>query len=109
MLAALRRVAEFADRRNPGFRPVRLDLQPGRLTVSVAQPASPALPTATVPSNYDGPPLRIGFNARYLTEPLRLHSARDTIALGLTDERSPAIIRGARDPGFTYAVMPMLL
>jgi DNA polymerase III sliding clamp (beta) subunit (PCNA family) len=109
LLAALRRVAAFADRPAPGFRPVRLDLQPGRLTVSVAQPASPALPTATVPTSYEGKPLTIGFNARYLIEPLRLHPARDIITIGLTDPHSPAIIRGLRDPGFTYAVMPMLL
>jgi DNA polymerase-3 subunit beta len=110
LLAALRRVAASADRTAPGFRPLRLDFQPGRLTISVvAQPPSPALPTATVPVTYTGKPLSIGFNARYLIEPLRLHPARDTIALGFTDQHTPAIIRGARDPGFTYIVMPMVI
>jgi DNA polymerase-3 subunit beta len=110
LLAALRRVAASADRTAPGFRPLRLDFQPGRLTISiVAQPPSPALPTATVPVTYTGKPLSIGFNARYLIEPLRLHPARDIIALDMTDQHTPAIIRGARDPGFTYIVMPMVL
>jgi DNA polymerase-3 subunit beta len=109
LLAALRRVAEFADRRAPGVRPVRLDLEPGRLTVSVARPSSPALPTATVPAAYNGEALSIGFNERYLSGPLRLQHARDTIALGFTDQHTPAVIRAARDPGFTYIVMPMLL
>jgi DNA polymerase-3 subunit beta len=108
MLAALRRVSAFADRRNPGFRPVRLDLEPGRLTVSVPDP-SPALPTATVPVTYTAKPLSIGFNARYLIDALRLHPARDIIALEMTDQHTPAIIRGARDRGFTYIVMPMLI
>jgi DNA polymerase-3 subunit beta len=108
LLAALRRVAAFADRSNPRFRPVRLELGPGRLRVSVPD-ASRAVLTATVPSSYTGKPLSIGFNARYLAQALRLHPSRDIITIGLTDERSPAIISGLRDPGFTYAVMPMLL
>jgi DNA polymerase-3 subunit beta len=113
LLAALRRIAEFADRRNPGFRPVRLEVGSGRLTVSVPHP-SPAVPTATVPVTYNpvtynGEAFTIGVNARYLIDALRLQASRDTIVLGLTDERSPAIIWGLRDPGFTYAVMPMML
>jgi DNA polymerase-3 subunit beta len=108
LLAALRRVAAFTDRPAPGFRPVRLELGPGRLTVSVPHP-SPALPTATVPITYDGEALTIGFNARFLIEPLRLHPARDTIAIGFTDERSAATMRGAHDPRFTYVVMPMAI
>jgi DNA polymerase-3 subunit beta len=107
LLAALRRVAAFTDRPAPGFRPVRLELGPGRLTVSVREP-SPAVPTATVPSSYTGKPLTIGFNARYLIGALCLHPARDIVTIGLTDPHSPAIIRGARDSGFTYIVMPMI-
>jgi DNA polymerase-3 subunit beta len=107
MLAALRRVAAFADRPAPGFRPVRLEVSPGRLTVSVPDPSRAVL-TATVPSSYTGKALTIGFNARYLIDALRLHPARDIIALGLTDPHTAAIIRGARDPGFTYIVMPMI-
>jgi DNA polymerase-3 subunit beta len=109
LLAALRRVAAFAERRAPGIRPVLLDFQTDQLTVSVLGPPSPALPTATVPIRYDAQPVRIGFNARYLIEPLHLHPARDTIAIGFTNERSAATMRGARDPGFTYVVMPMLI
>jgi DNA polymerase-3 subunit beta len=108
-LPALRCVAASADKDFPGFRPVRLDLEPGRLTVSVAKPSSPAVPTATLSISYDGKPLSFGFNARFLIEALHLYDARETIALGLTDPHTPAIIRGLRDPRFTYAVMPMLL
>jgi DNA polymerase-3 subunit beta len=107
LLAALRRVAALTDRPAPGFRPVRLEVSPGRLTVSVPDPSRAVL-TATVPSSYTGKALTIGFNARYLIDALRLHPARDIIALGLTDPHTAAIIRGARDPGFTYIVMPMI-
>jgi len=61
-----------------------------------------------VPVEYQGEPLKIGFNARYLTEVLAVLKSADVL-LEMADDLSPGVLRGAdeADQGFTAVVMPM--
>ena len=61
---------------------------------------------------YEGPPLQIGFNARYLIEALNVIDAEE-ILMELKDEGSPGIIRpSSSTPGLSNQlciIMPMRL
>lgn len=60
----------------------------------------------TLEIDYQGDPLSIGFNARYLLDVLALISA-PRVAFCLTDEHSPGVLKPADDPSFVSIVMPM--
>ena len=58
---------------------------------------------------YEGPPIEIGFNARYLMEALSVIDT-DEVTLELKDEGSPGIIRPGSSPGSSNQlciIMPM--
>ena len=61
---------------------------------------------------YEGPPLQVGFNARYLIEALNVIDSEE-ILMELKDEGSPGILRPSSFPsGFLnqfYIIMPMRL
>jgi len=61
---------------------------------------------------YEGPPLQVGFNARYLIEALNVIDSEE-ILMELKDEGSPGILRPSSFPsGFSnqfYIIMPMRL
>jgi DNA polymerase-3 subunit beta len=104
-LAALRRTALLASERSRG---VKLSLTRGRLEISASNPdqgeASEDIEVA-----YQGEPVTVGFNARYLIDVLTVHAEGDVIELALTDEVGPGVLKGSQDPDFTYVVMPMRL
>ncbi|MBJ79701.1 MAG: DNA polymerase III subunit beta [Myxococcales bacterium] len=60
----------------------------------------------TIDVAYQGNPLTIGFNARYIMEVLGLVS-EDSICLELTDDLSPGIIQPLEETGFLTVIMPM--
>ena len=58
---------------------------------------------------YNGEPLKIGFNARYLTDVLGVVKSDDMV-MEMENDLSPGVVRGAdaeKDGGFTAVVMPM--
>jgi DNA polymerase III subunit beta len=61
-----------------------------------------------VPIEYDGPELSVGFNAEYILHVLAAIEGDDEVALGLSGELDPAVIRpaGGGDE-FIAVVMPM--
>ena len=61
-----------------------------------------------VPVEYDGEPLKIGFNARYVLDVLAVIQSKD-VSFELADDLSPGVLRGTDevDQGFTAVVMPM--
>ena len=92
---------------------VKLDLQAGLLRV-LSQ--SPDLGEAKedVPVEYQGEPLKIGFNARYLMDVLAALAALEPVAvqdvaMELADDLSPGVLRPAGESAtkFTAVVMPM--
>jgi DNA polymerase-3 subunit beta len=86
---------------------VKLDLAKGVLKV-LSQNPDLGEAKEDVPIDYEGEPLKIGFNARYLTEVLAVLKSAE-VQLELADDLSPGVLRGAdeADQGFTAVVMPM--
>jgi DNA polymerase-3 subunit beta len=105
LLAALRRTALLASERSHG---VKLALQSGTLSLSASNPEQGEA-SEDLEVSYQGQPVTVGFNARYLMEVLAVHATGDTIELGLTDEVGPGVVRGSQDPTYTYVLMPMRL
>ena len=86
---------------------VKLDLSKGLLRV-LSQNPDLGEAKEEVPVDYEGEPLKIGFNARYLTEVLAVLRSADVL-LEMADDLSPGVLRGVDevDQGFTAVVMPM--
>ncbi len=116
---AIERVAQFADERS---RAIRVQFTAGEVKVF-----SSSLETGeseeSVPGQYSGPDLEIGFNAQYLLDFLRA-IPQDQILFGLKDQKSAGELRpgapsaagaaekeGAAEKGdqeqYRYVVMPM--
>jgi len=104
---AIERVAQFADERS---RAIRVQFTAGEVKVF-----SSALETGeseeSVPSQYTGPDLEIGFNAQYLLDFLRA-VPQSQVSFGLKDQKSagelqPAAAESAENEQYRYVVMPM--
>jgi DNA polymerase-3 subunit beta len=103
---AIRRAALMADERSHG---VKVDLASGKLGIS-SQSADVGEAKETIPLDYTGESVSIGFNAAYLLDFLAVVST-DDVLLELKDEQSPALLRPSGDAEFDYkyVVMPMRL
>jgi DNA polymerase-3 subunit beta len=88
---------------------VRLELTEGSLRVTSQ---NPDLGDAReeIPVRYQGQPLQIGFNARYLMDVLQVVDS-EQMNVELCDELSPGVLKPAGDPGvgarYTAVIMPM--
>jgi DNA polymerase-3 subunit beta len=104
MQSAIRRVSLLSSERG---RAVRLSLEEGRLEVSAS---SPELGEAreSLPLEYAGEGVEIGFNAQYLLEFLGV-AGTDEVALEVKDAESQGLFRPVGDDGgdYRYVVMPM--
>jgi DNA polymerase III subunit beta len=104
--SAIERVAQFADERS---RAIRVQFTNGEVRIfssSVEMGES----EESVPSEYNGPDLEIGFNAQYLLDFLRA-IPQDSVAFELKDQKSAGEMRPAGDgpaaDQYRYVVMPM--
>jgi DNA polymerase-3 subunit beta len=108
LLAAIRRVAVVADDRT---RPVRLTASAAQLRLS-AQSQELGEAEETLPAEFRGDELTIGFNARYVLDALGPMDLPWTV-IGLKDALSPGVLHGAGDkdaaPDDAYrcVIMPM--
>jgi len=84
---------------------VKLDLSPGLLKV-LSQNPDLGEAKEEVPVEYQGEPLHIGFNARYLTDVLQAIPG-DDVLLELADDLSPGVLKPVGDDGYTAVIMPM--
>jgi DNA polymerase-3 subunit beta len=105
--AAVERVSQFADERS---RAIRVQLCPGEVKVfsSISETGESE---ESIPAEYDGTPLDIGFNAQYLLEFLRAIS-QEQVVFSFKDPHSaaevnPASGEGAQEELYRYVVMPM--
>jgi DNA polymerase-3 subunit beta len=92
---------------------VKLELEPGILRVLSHNPDLGEA-KEEVPVQYQGEPLKIGFNARYLMDVLIALAALETVAaqdvlLELADDLSPGVMKPGGESAtiFTAVVMPM--
>lgn len=101
MSAAVERVGVFASER--GGKAVKLDVAPGQVLLSVSGDDGQA--SDEVPADYSGEPFVIGYNARYLSEILRVVEG-DKVTFEIRDGGSPARIVGS-NPDWCGVCMPM--
>jgi DNA polymerase-3 subunit beta len=103
--SAIERVAQFADERS---RAIRVQFASGEVRV-FSSSVETGESEESVPSEYQGPDLEIGFNAQYLLDFLRAIS-QDHVAFELKDQKSAGELRPAGDSvpdQYRYVVMPM--
>lgn len=103
--AAIERVAQFADERS---RAIRLQILKGELKVhsSISETGESE---ETLPVEYDGPEVEIGFNAQYLLDFLR-SVGQNEVEFHFKDANSAGELRphaGEADAVYRYVVMPM--
>jgi DNA polymerase-3 subunit beta len=103
--AALRRVSIVSSERTRG---VKLQIEEQRLELSSINP-DVGEAAEEVEIDYEGAPVGVGFNARYLIDVLSVLPADGRLEIGLNDEVSPGVIRSTEDPDYCYIVMPMRL
>jgi DNA polymerase III subunit beta len=99
---ALRRVSLLSASRAYG---VRLVISDGSLEL-VAEDPELGSANESIEIDYKGETMTIGFNARYILDVLALVNDPG-IAVSLTDDLSPAVIRPIEEGGFLAVVMPM--
>jgi len=104
-LQALRRVSILSSDRYKG---VKVEFRQGRMTISANNPdLGEAMEEVEV--EYNGKPLTIGFNARYLLDVLGVLNDGTAVGVELKDELSPSVVREDGDDGYLYVIMPMRL
>jgi DNA polymerase III subunit beta len=86
-------------------RAVKLSISAGRLVLSVTNPDSGSA-TEELEIGYEGDPLDIGFNSRYLLD-IATELESDTAVIKLADPGSPTLITDKEDKGALYVLMPM--
>ncbi|MFC0284064.1 DNA polymerase III subunit beta [Camelimonas abortus] len=99
---AVDRVSTISSERG---RAVKLSLQEGRLTLSVTNPDSGSA-MEEISVDYEGEPLDVGFNARYLLD-IAAQLDGDTAFFRLADASSPTIIQDREGAPALYVLMPM--
>ena len=103
--SAIERVAQFADERS---RAIRVQFTSGEVRI-FSSSVETGESEESVPSEYRGPDLEIGFNAQYLLDFLRA-IPQDHVAFELKDQKSAGEMRPAGDTvadQYRYVVMPM--
>lgn len=100
---ALRAVSVAASERTGG---VKLSLGNKSMRISTESPES-GDGSDEVPIEFSGPPMTIGFNAKYFLDVLGALDGEDDIELGLSGELDPAVLRPTSDLQFLAVVMPM--
>ena len=100
--AAVDRVSTVSSERG---RAVKLSLSSGRLVLSVTNPDSGSA-TEEIEVDYDGDPIDIGFNSRYLLD-IAAQLDGEVAVLKLADPGSPTLIQDKDAKGALYVLMPM--
>lgn len=100
--SALKRVSLLANEKSRG---VKLVIQPGNLTIFSSNPDMGEA-REEIDVEYQGEPLEIGFNSKYLLESLAVMKS-EVLEFHLKDRLSPGILREAQKQNHTYVIMPM--
>ena len=105
LLQALRRVSILSSERYKG---VKTEVKSGKILISASNPDLGEA-VEEIDIEYEGKPLLVGFNARYLIDVLGVLSDGGDIEVRLKDELSPGLIKKEGDEDYLYVVMPMRL
>jgi DNA polymerase-3 subunit beta len=99
---AVDRVSTISSERG---RAVKLALSEGKLVLSVTNPDQGSA-VEELEADYDGPPLDVGFNARYLLD-IAQQLDSDTALFRLADPGSPTLVQDRDGASALYVLMPM--
>jgi DNA polymerase-3 subunit beta len=99
---AVDRVSTISSERG---RAVKLAVSEGKLVLSVTNPDQGSA-VEELEADYDGPPLDIGFNAKYLLD-IAQQLDSDTALFRLNDPGSPTIVQDRDGAAALYVLMPM--
>ena len=102
LMEALKRIALVASDKSGG---VRLAVEPGKLKITSENP-DVGEGSDELDVDYAGKPLTVGFNAKYLLDVLGA-LPDDEVALELSGELDPGVIKPAQHDGFVGVIMPM--
>lgn len=105
LLHALRRVSILSSERYKG---IKMELKEGRLAISANNPDLGEA-VEEIDIDYQGKPLVIGFNARYLLDVLGVLETGGEVEISFKDALSPSLLRKSGDDGYLYVIMPMRL
>jgi DNA polymerase-3 subunit beta len=86
-------------------RAVKLALKEGHLTLSASSPEN-GTATEELEAAYEGQPIEIGFNSRYLIDILRQIQG-DNAEIALADAASPTLMKDPANGTALYVLMPM--
>ena len=86
-------------------RAVKLAIERGNLTLSATSPEN-GTATEEIEVRYNGSPLEIGFNSRYLLD-IAEQIEGDGARFAMADAASPTVVRDSGDDGALYVLMPM--
>ncbi|WP_276199020.1 DNA polymerase III subunit beta [Chelatococcus sp. XZ-Ab1] len=98
-------VARVATITGENGRAVKMEFAPGVLTLSVSN-ADTGEAREEIEADFEGEPLGIGFNGKYLAEVLGI-AAADTVRLALADPGSPCLIKSHESADALIVLMPM--
>ncbi|MDH3442798.1 MAG: DNA polymerase III subunit beta [Deltaproteobacteria bacterium] len=105
LLQALKRVSILSSERYKG---VKLEFSENSVSISTNNPDLGEA-VEELEAEYNGAPISIGFNARYIIDVLSVLGGDGEVDIELKDELSPSIIRKSANPGYLYVLMPMRL
>lgn len=100
--AAVDRVATISTEKS---RAIKLSLGKNTLTLSATSPDAGSA-TEEIEVAYDGTPIEIGFNSRYLLD-ITSQIAGGDARFMMADAGSPTVVRDAADESALYVLMPM--
>ncbi len=103
--AAIERVSQFSDERS---RAIRFQVLPGEVKI-YSSLSETGESEESLPAEYSGPEVEIGFNAQYLLDFLRA-VPEESVAFHFRDPQSAGEMRpsgGAENYNYRYVIMPM--
>ncbi|SDH12637.1 DNA polymerase III subunit beta [Roseospirillum parvum] len=86
-------------------RAIKVSLEKGSLTLSASSPEAGSA-VEEIEAGYEGPPLEIGFNSRYLLDILQQVDG-DAARFAIADNASPTVVQDVADQTAVYVLMPM--
>jgi DNA polymerase-3 subunit beta len=87
------------------YKVVKLNLTPGRLTISAVNPNRGEAEEA-LEAEYEGELLEIGLNPKYCQEALT-PLASEKVRLSFLEASNPVLLTAAEDPGYSGVIMSM--
>ncbi|MBC77277.1 MAG: DNA polymerase III subunit beta [Halobacteriovoraceae bacterium] len=104
LLNAVKRIKILSNEKTNG---IKVGVSNGLLTVSANHP-SLGHAKETVPVEYEGEEMEIGFNAKYMIESLMVLDV-DEVIYEFNNELSPVVVRSDAEPDFLGIIMPLKL